>query len=240
MLFAGARALDARDLAALQQTVEPATDTGDLDRRAQAARDALGTALSAMQALLAVTSPTDTTRMRDAISNLSRFGIPGSAPLPFADIDMLLSQGIALAREAAQRIERARGVTSAADIMRAVFGEAFLVLPRFSIVNSAELTQSLAATASLQGGSALAVYPWFQQVQRVREPLSRLGASLHAAEAIDAGARLTLSVAQLPHVAGERWVGLSADAEHPIAAGRISIVVHADARSIFPRRSQAC
>jgi hypothetical protein len=227
VLFAGLRALDARDLASLQQTVEPATDADDLDRRAREAQQALATALAGMQSALAASS-SDTTALRDAISAMSRFGIPGSAPQPFADGDTLVVQGAALAREAARRVERAQTAANAGDLMRAVFGDAFLALPRFTITNSAELSQSLAATEALQGGSALAVYPWFHQAQRVREPLSRLGASLHAAEAVGAGARLELAVAQLPHVASDRWVGLPADAEHPVAAGRISIIVHAD------------
>jgi hypothetical protein len=112
--------------------------------------------------------------------------------------------------------------------MRAVFGDAFSALPRFTVANAAELKQSLAATSALQG-SALAVYPWFSQAQRVREPLSRLGASLHAAEAIGAGARMELAVAQLPHVEGDRWIGLPADPGREMPAGRLSLIVHADA-----------
>ena len=113
-------------------------------------------------------------------------------------------------------------------MLRAVFGEGFLALPRFTMADATELTTSLAGTATLQGGDALAVYPWFHQVQRVREPVSRLGASLHAAEAARTGATLRLAVAQLPHVNGERWVGLPTDPATPMAAGKVSLVVHAD------------
>jgi hypothetical protein len=64
--------------------------------------------------------------------------------------------------------------------------------PRFTMADATELTKSLAASATLQGGDPLAVYPWFQQVQRVREPVSRLSASLHAAEVAHTGATLSL------------------------------------------------
>ena len=67
-----------------------------------------------------------------------------------------------------------------------------------------------------------------QQVQRVREPVARLTASLHAAEAVGAEARPQLKVAQLPHTAGERWVGLPADPSRSMPAGRLSLVVQSD------------
>jgi hypothetical protein len=76
----------------------------------------------------------------------------------------------------------------------------------------------------LQGGDALAVYPWLQQVQRVREPVARFGAGLHAAEAAGT-APLRLAVAQLPHVPGDRWIGLPAEPPDALPAGRLSLVV---------------
>jgi hypothetical protein len=77
------------------------------------------------------------------------------------------------------------------------------------------------------------VYAWLQQVQRVREPVARLTASLHAAEAIGADGRPQITVAQLPHAAGDRWVGLPADASRAMPAGRLSLVVQADAPVAF-------
>jgi hypothetical protein len=139
-----------------------------------------------------------------------------------------VAQGFAVAREATRRAELAQSAATPLERLRAVFGDAFLALPRFKLKDSTELAQSLAATSALQGGSALAVYPWFQQAQRVREPLARLGASLHAAEAAGTGERMQLSVAQLPHVAGDRWVGLTAEPARDLPAGRLSLVVHAD------------
>jgi hypothetical protein len=160
---------------------------------------------------------------------LSRFGIAGSTPQPLADDETLLVQGAAVANEAARRVQRAKALIEPAQRLRAIFGESFLPLPRFTLPPASGLAQSLAATESLQGGSALAVYPWFQQMQRVREPLARLGAALHAAEAVGAGARMQLAVAQIPHVPGERWAGLPADGSGEIPAGRVSLIVHADA-----------
>jgi hypothetical protein len=58
--------------------------------------------------------------------------------------------------------------------------------------------------------------------------VSRLGASLQAAEVARTGASLRLTVAQLPHVDGERWIGLPFDAGTPMPAGKLSLVVHSD------------
>jgi hypothetical protein len=232
-LFGGARALDARDLVPLQQTTDAGIDAAEHAARAQAALKALVTALATLRQRLKAPTAAAIGPLRSAIAGVGRFGIAGAAPLVEDELDALVAQGLAVAREAAQRVERAQSLVAPADIVRAVFGEGFLALPRFTLGEPGGLANSLAATSTLQGGSALAVYPWFHQVQRVREPLSRLGASLHAAEVAGTGARMQLAVAQLPHVEGERWVGLPAEvsgkrpAELP--AGRLSLIVHAAA-----------
>lgn len=228
-LFTGLRAIDARDLVALQQTVEAGTDGDEFDRRALTARESLATALAELQSELAAAAAPDTTTLREAIVGLSRFGIPGSSPLDSTDPEAFMAQGAAVAREAARRVDLAKAASSPLDVLRAVFGPAFLALPQFMLPDVAELEQSLAATKVLQGGNALTVYPWFQQAQRVREPLSRLGASLHAAEVAGTGARMHLSVAQLPHVSTDRWLGLPQLPKGDMPAGRLSIVVHAAA-----------
>jgi hypothetical protein len=52
---------------------------------------------------------------------------------------------------------------------------------------------------------------------------------LHAAEAAGTGERMQLAVAQLPHVADDRWVGLPVESPRELPAGRLSLIVHADA-----------
>ncbi len=228
-VFTGARALDARDLSGLEQTVDAGIDAAEFDTRAQVSMNSLVSALATLQSRLAAPVPANADSLQNAIIMFGGFGIPGSLPRPLADSAELAAQGSAVSREAAHRIERAKAATSSLDRMRAVFGDAFLALPRFTLGDSTGFGQSLAATRALQGGSVLAVYPWFQQAQRVREPLSRLGASLHAAEVVSAGAGMELAVAQLPHAPDDRWVGLPADPGREMPAGRLSFVVHADA-----------
>jgi hypothetical protein len=229
-LYAGARALDARDLVALGQQVDAGVDAPEFDARAAAARQALGAALATLQSRLDAGETSDTTALRTAIMAMSRFGIPGAVPLASADGEALLAQGFAVAREATRRADIAAAAATAAEVMRAVFGDAFVSVPRFTLAraSASDLGSSLTATKTLQGGSDLAVYSWFQQTQRVREPLSRLSASLHAAEVTGTGERMTLAVAQLPHAVDDRWTGLPAVATGELPAGRLSLIVHAD------------
>ena len=227
-LFASVRALDARDLAGLQGTFDPRLDGGELDARAKAAQKALARATAALASKLKKPAAAHISPLRKAIIVLSRFGIPGSAPLVGAAADAVLAQAVAVTKEAQRRVERSQSAATSLDMLRAVFGDGFLVYPRCTLPDATELTRSLAATASLQGGDALAVYPWFRQVQRVREPVSRLSASLQAAEVAGTGATLRLGVAQLPHVEGERWIGLPGDSAVTMPAGKLSLVVHAE------------
>jgi hypothetical protein len=173
------------------------------------------------------------------LARLARFGIGAALPSAAATPDADLATRVTIAlREANARIEACKALVAAADAdaaqragvaaqkLAAVFGPGFVALPRFSVTGDG-LQQSLAATKALQGGDALAVQPWFARMQRVRDGVARLSASLHAAEATGTGERIALKVAQLPHREGARWVGLPETATQPIAAGQLSIVVQA-------------
>jgi hypothetical protein len=111
--------------------------------------------------------------------------------------------------------------------MRNVFGQNFVVLPRFSCdaAGAAELTAALAASKQTQGGDPLAAHGWFAQYARIRDPMGRMNACLRGAEVLVTGERLNLSVAQLPLVSGERWVGLPPEPGKSLAAGKLSLVL---------------
>jgi hypothetical protein len=114
--------------------------------------------------------------------------------------------------------------------MRAVFGQSFAVMPHFNCgAAGAELAAALAATKVTQGGDTLAANGWFTQHARVREPVARLAVCLRGAEVLGTGERLNLSVAQLPFVASERWVGLPQAAGKALAAGKLSLVLQTTA-----------
>lgn len=245
-LFAGARALDARDLCALDRVSADGVEIEKFESRALVAEQALSAAVAALAALLKTPATADLARLRAAILALLGFGVAGAVPVPPAGDDAaqradLMAQAAALLREVNLRVEKlpalrvkvAANVDGAADQRRAaclerlrnVFGNDFLALPTFAAANGTELAATLAASTTLQGGDPLACYPWFARAQRVREGVSRLGASLHAAESVGTGERVRLSVGQLPHREADRWVGLPFEPPHVYPAGALSLVL---------------
>jgi hypothetical protein len=237
-LVGNARALDARDVQPLQAAGESGIDATDLEARATRAGNGLNAAAKQV-ATLAAAAPPDPAALRKALATLARFGIGSAFPVPAASsLAALVTQAALTAREARARVDAFAAIVAAAGAdppvqraniatqkLAAVFGAGFVALPRFTSPAGAELQRSLAATAALQGQDPLAVLPWFAHMQRVREGLARLSASLHAAEATAAGERVNLVVAQLPHDDQARWIGLPETPTRPIAAGRLSLVV---------------
>jgi hypothetical protein len=112
--------------------------------------------------------------------------------------------------------------------MRAVFGQSFVVLPRFSLdaAGAAEFANALSASTAAQGGDPLAANTWFARCARVRDGVARLGACLQRAEVMGGAARLNLTVAQLPFVSPERWVGLPPVAGSVMPPSKLSLVMH--------------
>jgi hypothetical protein len=240
-LIASARSLDARDLQALNGVGDSGIDATEIEARANKASTALAGATKKLAKLAAQAAP-DATALRAALKTLGGYGIGSAMPVGVGTTPAALTAQAALAaREAQQRIaacnalvaaagaDAARRASVAAQKLAALFSSGFVALPRFSAASGAELNASLAATESLQGGDALAVLPWFARMQRVREGIARLGASLHAAEATGTGERMNLAVAQLPHVDGARWTALPETAAQPISAGCLSLVVQSPA-----------
>ena len=95
--------------------------------------------------------------------------------------------------------------------LRIVFGKTFVVLPRFTAANAAELEQALADSTNAAGRRSRSPrQTWFQRMARVRDGVARLNDALSYAEALNSGEKLELSIAQLPHDANDRWVGVAA------------------------------
>ena len=240
--LSGARAVDPRDLAALNAASNGDVDAADLEARTTAAGRALALAADALEALVAQGDRADAAALRSALLALHRFGIDGAVPAApvladaAAERTELLAQARGVVVQARQRVatpvppldpgaDGTQRAAAATARMRVLFGEHFLALAPFTLANAADLAASLAASTALQGGDALAVYPWCQRLARVREPVARMSALLHAMESTESSAQPRLAVAQLPHAAGERWVGLPLAAGASLPAGKLSLVV---------------
>jgi hypothetical protein len=135
--------------------------------------------------------------------------------------------------EATRRLDRAPAGADPRARLEVVFGRGFRVLPLVRPPNAAQLGSALAASDTLLGGDPLQALSWLQGVGRVRSGASRLGKALDYAAALQRPGSLDLKVAQLPFVAGERWVGLRPPAGKSFPPGKLSLVVH------LPRPFQA-
>jgi hypothetical protein len=248
-LITGTRGIDASDLALPEQNQPGAIDLSDLKTRADDAAKGLRDARTDLQALLDSSNP-DLEKLRQAILRSSQFGIAGSVPFSAqgdsaADRQALVTQGNSIASELLKRVDdldkleknfNAENATNAqdgekaaheVDRLRAVFGNSFVVLPRFSAANAPELERALADSSQIQANDPLAVVTWFQRVSRVREGVERLDFSLRYAEVLGNGAQLSLKIAQLPYRKEDRWVGLPLGPGHELSLSRFSLVVQA-------------
>lgn len=241
----GARSLRPDDLGPADRDVQAVLDLAELDARVGRG-DRLLTAAHRTLATLLAAGPTSTAEaLRSALMALSCFGLQSCVPCQ-ATGDApehraaLMKQGSAALVQAKARLDRhaalraqsaAAGDRGRCDQLlargRALFGERFLMLPLFTLgtADANELKSALAGSMALQGGDALQAHEWWARMARVRAPLARLAGCLAGAEALAAGDRLSLAVAQLPFQAADRWVGLRPLAGVPLPAGKLSLAV---------------
>lgn len=242
-----ARGATPEDLNPPERTTQATIDLTELEARVVRAENALNAAHKGLVNLIArITTTTTAEMLRTALLKLGSFSIAPAIPVSPegespAAIAALVQQGQALLKISGPRLDQGaalRAQPSATEArgrseqlaarMRAVFGSSFVVLPRFSLdsAGASELTSTLAASTALQGGDALAANTWFARYARVRDGASCLGECLQRSEVLGAGARLNLSVAQLPFVAGEQWVGLPPAPGTSLPHNKLSLVVH--------------
>jgi hypothetical protein len=92
--------------------------------------------------------------------------------------------------------------------LKAIFGDAFVVLPALAPALAATWPQLWGNSAALQAGDARAAQRWFGRVSRVRAGAARLDTALLYAEALAGRSLAHFDVAQLPFTAGDRWLAL--------------------------------
>ncbi len=221
-LIDGARALDARDLTVPNQAANLATspgtapgiDTPDLAARTAIAVNALTTTRTRLAAALAGGPSAAVT---GALARAAKLGVVGPGAAVLTELD--------------RRQARLAAADSDLERVAAVLGDTFRLLPRVTPAAAGEFVAALAAGPELTGGplqpggDALAPVTWLQRAAHVRDGASRLELTMLTAEATGSPQPLRLRVAQLPRVAGERWVGLPAAAPQPVPGGRLSLVV---------------
>jgi hypothetical protein len=243
-LLEGARELRPEDLSSPDRPGAATINLADLETRVvhyEASFNAV------YQTLVSITTHTtiDAETIRTALLNIGAFAVGPSVPnIAVGDspeIRAALTQQVAAAAKIAKaRLDkdtalRAQPVATdqrarcaqLVERARAIYGDEFVCLPYFTFdaAPAAELNSALAASTAQQGGDSLAVHGWFTRSSRVRDSLARLGACMQGAEVLASGTRLSLSVAQLPFDATERWVGLPPLPTTELPPSKLSLVV---------------
>jgi hypothetical protein len=186
----------------------------------------------------------DTDDLREALVRAAYLGLPGAFPISARGDDngardSLVSQAGAIAIELASRLARVAALDAAFDRagasateqrdhdverLKILFGKGFIVLPRFTAGDPGEIAQAFAASDAVQGGNPGEAVKWFRRMTRVRPGVTRMGDAFLYADALVGTDVLDLSVGQLPFQAGDRWIGLPIDDNHPVEANRVSLV----------------
>jgi hypothetical protein len=240
-LISTVRPVTAEDLALPEEGAPSAVEINDLKRRAQLAGDALRLVRTDLRALLDSSASADLEALRAVLMRATYFGIYSAVPVSATgstpkDRAMLIEQANGVDRDLVQRIsaldQQPAAAPDAAAIaereierLKLIFGRDFLVLPRFKVSNPDRLAQAFARSTELQAGDPTEAFTWLTRSARVREGAGRLMDTARYIEAID-GVAPTLTVAQLPVTAGDRWVALPPLPGNELPPGRVSLVAY--------------
>ena len=249
LALTNARGVEPRDLNPPERAANGALTLPELDTRVQKAEAALLAAHNALDALVKQGTSATAESLRTALLKLAEFGLAPAIPSMAVGDDAttratLSQQSTALLGDSRQRLDR--GTTLRTQViatdprarrdqlverMHAVFGTAFVVLPRFTCAAAAatELASAIGAGNALLAGDMLAANTWLSRYSRARDAIARFVACVRSAEVLATGERLAPKVAQLPFVASERWVGLAPAPGQAIPPSKLSLVVQASA-----------
>jgi len=227
-LLGRARALRPQDLIEPERQAEDnggLVDLTEINARAGAARQALSQTITDLSARLAGL-PGSAGAVRAALLAASYFGVPGA--IPGADADLGI-QGRAVLQELQQRQVTAQATSlpatkpeDAVAVLQAIFGAAFLVLPRLTPPDIATLRQAFGQSSQLLAGDTLAPARWLQQLTHVRPAISQLDEVSVLAQMLAGAGPPTLTIGQLPPVASDRWLALPLNGMQP-TRGRIAL-----------------
>ena len=229
-LLASARPADARDLAPETERPDAGHDRDELRVRADAAVAALTSARTDLAAFGSDPPPAALgpalLALADAGQRVAVLG-DGDPARALAAADRTLAEVSAL-DAAFDRVAASEAAQVAHDLarIRSVFGDAFPVLAVFATTNGSELATS-AADGALLAGDPLAATTWLTRYGLVRPAAARLVSVLEASEMLNGGTALDeLTVAQLPHHPGDRWIGLPWDPPGVCPQGHAAVVAH--------------
>jgi hypothetical protein len=242
VLVTQSRPATAADLSLPQNAGDLGLDEAELRARVDALAAAYADALHKVEQA----SASSASAMRAALAAAAAFGVSGALPIVTAAAGQVAALAAHKSRttEAMRNAVRAEtalrdaapGATPQARVaqhtarVRALLGQDFPVLPRFTARNKTALRGAIAARDELLAGDALAPSAWLSRMALVRPDLARLASVRSAAELTGGGVTAgDLVVAQLPHEPGDRWLALRVGGKGPAQAELAMVAATDDA-----------
>jgi hypothetical protein len=111
------------------------------------------------------------------------------------------------------------------DAMSAIFGQDFVLLPRFTPPDAASLASAFAQSATLVASDPTTPARWLTQLTHIRPAISRWDEAATLAQAL-AGPTLAPPqplLGQLPETPNDVWLGLPIDPANPPLKGRVAL-----------------
>jgi hypothetical protein len=231
-VIVSARPMSAADLARPDVGAAPAgVDAQSMGERA-------GPVAAGLRAAVAdVRTAGDPSAVVAALGVLADFAVPGCIVGGDETDDIVRSQvgtalAIAEARLAAVDAIVVPASGSSDDLadahrqrLEAAFGSTLRVLPRFGVLNDAELTASRAQSVQLQGGDPTQAAGWLARCGLVRDGAERLARLFLLTETVVGNAGDPLRVVQLPHTDGDRWIALDFP-DDTVPASSTALLLH--------------
>lgn len=212
-LVAGSRPLDGSKLQPPHAEPQPGIDLDELTERAGRAEELVRRAVAALDDALAGADPE---AVQTGLASSWGFNL-GDTAVPAALDEASRHAAAGRARAALQtRLDEAAATSigggeplaAVQQRLRVLLGPGFVALPHFLPPDVDDLVSSRDDPA-LAGDDPLVADTWLMRLERVREPLMRIGVALREAEALG-GARLRLGLVQTPHRPGAAWNGRAA------------------------------
>ena len=161
----------------------------------------------------------------DALLQAATFGVPSAVAGPAASGATLVDQAQRVLDELQRR--RAAVIAPATTLVAlqanvsTVLGASAIALPHLTPPDAPSLQAAFAQSSALQAVDSQAVRRWLLQLSSVRPAARRLDLAIATTRLLGASAA-RIDLAQLPFVAGDRWLGLPLDGTKP-ASGRVAI-----------------
>jgi hypothetical protein len=161
-----------------------------------------------------------------ALITVSGYSLPSALPAPAMSTHDLIDLGNRAVDQLTRRRGAVTGLTATlAEVIadaQAVLGATAVVLPHLTPPDPASVQAAFGESAAMQAVDPQAVRRWLLQLSHVRPGAQRLDLAISTTRLLGAG-RPAIEIAQLPQVAGDRWLGLPLQPGSLPGGGRVAI-----------------